>query len=88
MWRVCLLLFVFVSHVMSGRNKVDQYYLFNALKSQFISIYTVFFHTNICNSLNFKKTYIDDKYHAIKVLNLYKNTLQFNTYLLQIKIRI
>lgn len=47
-----------------------------------------FFHTNICNSLNFKKRNIDDKYHAIKVLNLYKNTLQFNTYLLQIKIHI
>lgn len=51
---------------------------------QFIQL----FHTNICNSLNFKKHNIDDKYHAIKVLNLYKNTLQFNTYLLQIKIHI
>lgn len=68
--------------------KIEKCYLVSTVfKSLFISIYT-FFHTNICNSLNFKKTYIDDKYHAIKVLNLYKNTLQFNTYLLQIKIHI
>lgn len=33
-------------------------------------------HTKDDSCRNFPKLYIDDKYHATKVLNLYKNTLQ------------
>lgn len=70
--------------------KKGHFFFFGFLKSLFIPFGRGFFIPIqiFATILNSPKPYIDDKYHAIKVLNLYKNTLQFNTCLLQIKIHI
>lgn len=77
----------------SGQSGFRAQFILNAIRLSFLN-YCLFhcvqfdFSYKFATILSSQKPYIDDKYHAIKVLNLYKNTLQFNTCLLQIKIHI
>lgn len=70
------------------KNKCHTAFFFSFLKSLFIPFSRGVFSYKYLQEFLIPQNHTDDKYHAIKVLNLYKNTLQLNTCLLQIKIHI